>query len=100
MPSRASWTRPSRSLSEALVGCRKSLDRNHETTIAALAGLASIYAQRRDMKQLGRALIESAEIARAPVGARARYDGPGQPGRRDVLSRPGRVSQGRTVHPR
>ena len=58
-----------RLLSEALEGCRAALDRNHETTEGALAGLADIYAQKKDMKQLGRVLIEATEISRHRWGS-------------------------------
>jgi eukaryotic-like serine/threonine-protein kinase len=55
-------------LKEALKECRKALDRNHETTVGALAGLSVVYVSKRDMKQLGEALTEAAEITRIRYG--------------------------------
>ena len=55
-------------LLEALAGCRTALDRNHETTDAALAMLAAIYSTKGDLQKLGPVLIEAADITRLRYG--------------------------------
>ena len=54
-------------LIEAVEGCRAALDRNHETA-AALAGLANVYADKRNLKKLGPVLIEARDITFARYG--------------------------------
>ena len=54
-------------LIEAVEGCRAALDRNHETA-AALAGLANVYADKRNLKKLGPVLIEARDITCARYG--------------------------------
>jgi hypothetical protein len=55
-------------LLEALKGCRQALDRNHLATDGALAGLAALYALRKDVKKLGPVLLEALEITRLRYG--------------------------------
>ncbi|HZW30966.1 MAG TPA: serine/threonine-protein kinase, partial [Isosphaeraceae bacterium] len=62
------WDQAEPLLSEALAGGRAALDRNHEVTETALAGLALVYLQKRDLAQLGRVLVEAAEIERVRSG--------------------------------
>ena len=58
-----------RLLLEALRGCRKSLDHNHDTTEAVLEGLTALYIDRGDFKKAEPYCLEGLDTTRSRWGA-------------------------------
>ena len=91
--------RARRSLKRAVEGCRIALDRNHDTTEAALAILSAVYSQRRDMKKLESVLLEAVQIALFRHGKDDEATAGANRGAGLFLLVAERLCQGRALHP-